>query len=151
MRWWIILCLLIIGLVAGCSKRHVDPPVYGPYPDGVAARIAALEAARQSGDLVLHVTCCDSMAPLIRDGDYVVVRRVLLSDDMIGHVAAYRPKWHPSGPIVHRIVDRFGDGYLAEGDARRTNTGIAIKPETKEPVTSEIWVGEVVGIYSVAR
>lgn len=142
-----ILSFSLLALVA-CTPDHVDPSVHGPYTSAKIASVAAQRVASETGGNYYIVTCCGSMSPLINDNDSVVVRAVPLSDALLGHVVAYRPKWYGGGVIVHRLVGKISNGYIGEGDARMA-AGQPIKPETFEPITDETFIGEVVDIYQV--
>lgn len=144
----LLVALLVLALLVGCAPRRTDPSISGPYTES-AALIAARQEAIATDGLFYHITCCGSMLPLIKNGDYVLVRKVPLTDALIGHVVAYRPKWYGGGVIVHRIVGTIANGYIGEGDARIGQDGRPITPETSEPITDATFIGEVTTIYSV--
>lgn len=144
----LLIAVIAVLMLAACAPKHTDPSISGPYTES-AALIAARQDAIATDGLFYYVTCCGSMLPLIKDGDYVLVRRVPLTDVLIGRVIAYRPKWRNGGVVIHRIVGTIGNGYLGEGDARRASNG-PITPETSEPITDATFIGEVVTIYSVS-
>lgn len=138
----------VLLLLTACAPGHPDPSIRGPY-SAIDAFITVRKDATSIGGLFYHVTCCGSMLPLIKNGDYVLVRKVPLTDALIDHVVAYRPKWYGGGVIIHRIVGTIANGYIGEGDARATEDGHPITPETSEPITDATFIGEVVTIYQV--
>lgn len=143
-----VICATASLLFVACAPKRVDPSTHQSLPRS-AAFDAATQYAAKIGGVVYHVSCCGSMVPLIHDGDYVVSVPRILSDDLLGHVVIYRPNWHPSSPVVHRLVGSYSSGYIGEGDARIGSNGKPILPETSEPITQSIFIGEVVAIYPV--
>ena len=60
----------------------------------------------------------ESMEPILHRGDLVFVVR---ADDLkIGDIVIYQSRHDPK-TIIHRVVEKREDGYITQGDNRRTN------------------------------
>ena len=133
---------LLVGLLAGCSAKRIDPQVLS-YPTEALRRLSAEAHAKDVlGFVTLPVQNTHSMEPLIYGGDLLVVAPTPFAPGLDGRVIACRPQWNPKLLEVHRIVAHDAYGYLVEGD----NVD-AEHPENKWRVTKDNYVGEIVGVY----
>lgn len=143
-RWdWLcfaIACALCL-ILAGCGyAKHRDPVIYTFADDKITALSAGLHAKDAGGSVAL-ITCCGSMKPLIQDGDRVVILPKPYSDELLGTVALYRPKWANGRRIAHRLVaGNAAEGYIASGDNNP-------RSEAGERVRADNYEGEIIAIY----
>lgn len=137
--------LVLALLLAGCGyAERKDPPLYTYDSAALVQESARLQARDVGGWVTGPNVCCGSMLPLIRAGDFLVVRPSVFSGTLTGRVVVYAPKWNAGRYVVHRLVS--GDaraGFIASGDNNA-------RSEAFELVTAATYVGEVVGIYRLS-
>ena len=68
----------------------------------------------------LVVVTSESMLPTLDRGHLLVLQRQAPEDINVGEIIVYNADWHPSAPVVHRIIQRdYVDGeyrYYTQGD-----------------------------------
>lgn len=139
-----IAAVFVVALVAGCGyAERKDPPLFTYETPRVMQESARLQARDVGGYATGPIGSTNSMLPLIRAGDWLVIRPAPFTDALLGKVCTYQPKWHPSGPVAHRFVSGNAQaGFIPSGDANP-------RSEAFEPITAATYRGEVVGIYRV--
>jgi signal peptidase I len=138
LKW---LLLFIVSSLISCGYApHKDPELKLVENPMTAAVIAAIDG---EGEASL-ITCCGSMEPLISNGDWVIVKKVEFTNDLLGKVGAYKPTWS-SNVVAHRFVSgNAKDGFIASGDNNP-------RSEPHEPIRADKFKGEVVTIYRRPR
>jgi len=81
---------------------------------GLAVNELAVEMLRRGGRLRIKARGT-SMMPFIRDGDIVVVATAETTDIAVGDVICYDAS--PRSIVLHRVIARAGDRFVAKGDA----------------------------------
>lgn len=136
-----LLCLLFAG--CGYSKKEV--PLYTYDNPTVAIMSARLHAKDVGGRATGPIGSTNSMLPTIQAGDWLVIKPTAFSDDLLGKVVEYAPKWYPQGTVAHRLVTGSAKkGFISSGDNNP-------RSESFELVTAETYRGEVVGIYRYVK
>ena len=109
-----------------------DPHLHKVVTGLVGKQLAA-------GDALRFRVTSDSMAPLIRAGDAVIVERAALQACQIGDVVVIQRE---RDYLTHRLVHKSGEGWQTKGD----NT-----PLPDPPIPPEAIVGRVTRIQRGAR
>lgn len=140
------ICIAVVLFFSGCGyAKRKDPAVYTYDSAVVMLESARLHARDVKGWVVGPIACCDSMKPLVVNGDYFVVKPSAFDDSLLGKVCVYYPEWNKRQPVAHRLVSgNARSGFIASGD----NTS---RSESFEPVIASTYTGEVVGIYRIAK
>ena len=136
-----VLCLA--GLMfSGCGyAKHKDPDLYRESSPAAAQEAARLHARDIAGDYHQN-KCCGSMEPLIYAGDWIVTKREVFTDALLGKAGVYRRE--NGQHLLHRFVSgNARDGYIASGDNNA-------RSEPDERVTSANYISTAVAIYGVA-
>lgn len=88
-------------------------------------------------------------------GDWVVVAPTpFVPDKLLGRVIVYRPSWDSLYPTAHRAVAADSYGLIMSGDNNRPRIdadGRNVVSEAPYRVTAANYLGEVVGLYRVAK
>ena len=68
----------------------------------------------------LVVVTSESMSPILHRGYLLVLQKQAPEDINVGEIIVYNANWHPSAPVVHRVIQReYVDGeyrYFTQGD-----------------------------------
>jgi hypothetical protein len=124
--------------------KHIDPPVVS-CPTITEAWAQATALAGTFGGLVKVTSGTPSMVPIIPAAPtYLTIKPKPFAEIRLGEIAIYQSPLSPTGCMCHRIVAP-GDssGYIASGDNNRWS-------EAKNYVREANYIGEVVGIFTVA-
>jgi signal peptidase I len=141
----IICSAVLVAMLQGCSGgKRIDPPLYfeSSLP---AARLAAHLHAQDAGGVIFQLLPTGSMEPLMKGGDFIVVRGGGFDALQEGQVIAYRAAWIPGDglPVAHRLVGRDSHGWILSGDNNP-------RSEPQWRVTERNYIGLVIAIYRVA-
>ena len=142
----VALAAIVVMLVAGCGyAKHRDPALYYESSSTAQTLAAQLRAREVGGYAAGPIGTTNSMLPTIRAGDWLVVAPTAFTDDLLGRICIYAPKWHPQGTVAHRFAagNAIG-GFIPSGDNNA-------RSESFELVTSITYRGEVVAIYRLDK
>jgi hypothetical protein len=140
----IALAVLIIVL-AGCGyAKRKDPALFFESSPAAQTIAAQLRAREVNGYAAGPIGATNFMVPTIRAGDWLVVAPTPFTDDLLGRICIYAPKWHPRGTVAHRFAagNAIG-GFIPSGDNNA-------RSEPFEPITATAYRGEVIAIYRLA-
>lgn len=137
-RLALIIFVAILCVLTGCvhTDRRSEAPPSAPLPMGDAMRAASSLRHAEPGRTAI-VGRGQSMAPLYGDGTVVVFTPVEFASLEAGTVVAYRNRANRT--VVHRLVRREADGWVAEG--------LANPYEDAEKVTADNLLGVVYGVF----
>jgi hypothetical protein len=123
----LVLILYLMGLLdilspKPPSEKYKDRnPIVVVHDSEMEALAAAIAESKAIGGQHYKTSGTPSMEPLISGQVYIVSAPKPYDQLQEGEIANYGPKWANGGLVLHRLVSKDKEGWIASGDNNRNS------------------------------